>query len=131
MKPLLVITGASRGIAKATAEYFFDHGWEVVNLSRHACDVTGVTNIKVDFIQQEWELNATKVLKAFFENNNRHLCLVHSAATSCHDTIQNLDPHQLEKMFAVNVLPPPKTEPTSFTLYGSKFFHYLYRIDLG
>ncbi|MEC8618340.1 MAG: SDR family NAD(P)-dependent oxidoreductase, partial [Pseudomonadota bacterium] len=41
--PCLVITGASSGIGLATARVFIESGYKVINLSRSACDVNGVT----------------------------------------------------------------------------------------
>ena len=52
----VVITGAARGIGRATAEAFLDRGWAV-----HACDVrppdiTGATNLALDVTQpDQWE----------------------------------------------------------------------------
>ena len=45
----LIISGASQGIGKATAQLFSDGGYTVINLSRRKCDVEGVQNISCDF----------------------------------------------------------------------------------
>ncbi|MEI6405297.1 MAG: SDR family oxidoreductase [Actinomycetes bacterium] len=42
MSPIVLVTGASRGIGYATAETFYGKGWEVLTLSRHPFD-PGVT----------------------------------------------------------------------------------------
>jgi len=47
----LIVTGASKGIGKASAERFIGAGYQVINLSRSPCNVSGVTNI-------EWDLSS-------------------------------------------------------------------------
>ena len=43
-----IITGASVGIGRASAQAFMTRGYEVYNLSRRPCPVEGVTNISCD-----------------------------------------------------------------------------------
>ena len=45
----LIVTGASKGIGKASAERFMGAGYQVINLSRSPCNVSGVTNIEWDY----------------------------------------------------------------------------------
>ncbi|HTW71300.1 MAG TPA: oxidoreductase, partial [Acetobacteraceae bacterium] len=37
-QPVLLLTGASRGIGHATVKTFSDHGWRVLTISRHPFD---------------------------------------------------------------------------------------------
>ncbi len=45
---IAIITGASVGIGRAAAQAFLADGYQVYNLSRRACAVTGVNNILCD-----------------------------------------------------------------------------------
>jgi len=60
MSGTAVITGASKGIGKATAAKMLRAGWDVWNLSRTACSVEGVRNVEVD-LSKESEVAAGEI----------------------------------------------------------------------
>jgi NAD(P)-dependent dehydrogenase (short-subunit alcohol dehydrogenase family) len=101
--PHLVITGASAGIGAATAELFQNNGFDIVNLSRKPCPVTGVTNIpcdlsKPDFIQaiQNDLFNAL--------DDSAQITLIHNAALLINDNIASTDSEQLRRVLEINVV---------------------------
>ena len=101
--PHLVITGASAGIGAATAELFQNNGFDIVNLSRKPCPVTGVTNIPCDlskpgFIQaiQNDLFNAL--------DDSAQITLIHNAALLINDNIASTDSEQLRRVLDINVV---------------------------
>ena len=101
--PHLVITGASAGIGAATAELFQNNGFDIVNLSRKPCPVTGVTNIPCDlskpgFIQaiQNDLFNAL--------DDSAQITLIHNAALLINDNIASTDSEQLRRVLEINVV---------------------------
>ena len=48
MAKVLVISGGSSGIGKATASFFNERGWRVFELSRHGVDHDGITHVDCD-----------------------------------------------------------------------------------
>lgn len=101
----LVITGASRGIGKATAQLFSNEGWSVINLSRHPCDVANVINITADFSAIDW---VDKIRPQLIEilNNPCKIALVHNAATNKKATVQTLSASELRSVLEVNLIAP-------------------------
>lgn len=53
MAKVLVISGGSSGIGKATASLFAERGWRVFELSRHGEDHEGITHIECDVCSEE------------------------------------------------------------------------------
>ena len=53
-KKALVITGASRGIGRATAQLFLDDGYRVINISRRDPELAGITHIAADLSHTDW-----------------------------------------------------------------------------
>ena len=87
--PCLVITGASSGIGLATAGVFVESGYEVINLSRSACDVDGVTNIACDLANPNFLQDIETTLLAGIAEAET-LCLVHNAARLAHDCVAEI-----------------------------------------
>ena len=105
MTGIAIITGASRGIGRATAQVFLEKGWRVVNLSRSPCDVTGVLNVAVDFLESNWQDSAHNQISQAVQGHQR-ICLVHNAAISQADAIQDLDIETLERNLRVGLFAP-------------------------
>ena len=105
MKQVLVITGASKGIGHATAARFAQNGWDVINLSRSACDVPGVTNMAVDLTAPAWSQEYGEELQALVGTPQR-LSLVHNAAVMTKETAQTLTPVILRRVLELNVVAP-------------------------
>jgi len=131
MTRTLIITGASRGIGKATAELFLQNHWHVINLSRTPCPLNAVQNIKADLSTTDWKITLTNELRKRFadreETNPAHrICLIHNAGHyQAKHTIDELTPEDLRESLEVNCVAPiiinqivqPYMAPGSAILY--------------
>lgn len=105
MKKLAIITGASKGIGKATAKKFFDEDWQVINLSRTPCDIDGVVNVTVDLAND----NLKNYLEDFLSQyliNRVQICLIHNACAYYPGSVGEENFKDLEITWKVNVLAP-------------------------
>ena len=122
--PCLVITGASSGIGLATAAVFIESGYTVINLSRSACDVDGVTNITCDLADPNFLPDIETTLLAGIAEAES-LCLVHNAARLAHDCVAEISPEELRSVYEINLIAPtvlnrillPFMSPGSSILY--------------
>ena len=122
--PCLVITGASSGIGLATAGVFIESGYSVINLSRSACDVDGVTNITCDLADPNFLPDIETTLLAGIAEAET-LCLVHNAARLAHDCVAEISPEELRSVYEINLIAPtvlnrmllPSMSPGSSILY--------------
>lgn len=122
--PCLVITGASSGIGLATARAFIETGYEVINLSRSACNVDGVTNIACDLADPNVLPDIEATLHAGIAGAET-LCLVHNAARLAHDCVAEVSPEELRSVYEINLIAPavlnrmllPSMSPGSSILY--------------
>ena len=122
--PCLVITGASSGIGLATARAFIESGYEVINLSRSACNVDGVTNIACDLADPNFLQDIEATLHAGIAGAEI-LCLVHNAARLAHDCVAEVSPEELRSVYEINLIAPavlnrmllPSMSPGSSILY--------------
>ena len=122
--PCLVITGASSGIGLATARVFIESGYTVINLSRSACDVDGVTNIACDLADPNFLPVIEATLHAGIAGAET-LCLVHNAARLAHDCVAEVSPEELRSVYEINLIAPavlnrmllPSMSPGSSILY--------------
>ena len=122
--PCLVITGASSGIGLATARVFIELGYAVINISRSACDVDGVTNIACDLADPNFLPGIETTLLAGIAEAET-LCLVHNAARLAHDCVAEVSPEELRSVYEINLIAPavlnrmllPSMSPGSSILY--------------
>ena len=64
MSKVLVISGGSSGIGKATTSFFAERGWCVFELSRHGVSHEGIIHVNCDVCDEQSTRNAiTEVLK--------------------------------------------------------------------
>lgn len=105
MKSLLIITGGSKGIGKATISKFITDGWDAINLSRTPCDIDNVNNIKINFMQDDWQDLCLSELKQACQNANK-VALVHNAASCTLDTIQTVNQTALTNELHLNTVIP-------------------------
>ena len=119
---LSLITGASKGIGKATAQLFSEKGGEVINLSRTSSNLVGVSDVKLDLTKPD---AASKVEAVAAGIKAQKIHLVHNAAVLLNDDIKTLDPVQFSRVLALNVIAPqilnkfliPKMVPGSSIIY--------------
>ncbi len=105
MNKTLVITGASQGIGKETAQLFSEQGWRVVNLSRNHCDLPGVKNLCIDLTQAEALSSQQAELLEGFEETAL-ICIVHNAASYAKDSMAQLDSEDLRSILELNIVSP-------------------------
>ncbi len=103
---LAVITGASRGIGRATAVEFIEAGWEVITLSRSECTVPGVRHRTTDLLSPGWSEDLRPWLATQWEERPQKICLVHNAAMMVKDTALEMDLDGLRQTFELNVVVP-------------------------
>ncbi|MCY1043921.1 SDR family NAD(P)-dependent oxidoreductase [Corallococcus sp. bb12-1] len=101
-----LITGASRGIGRATAERFHQEGWRVMNVSRNPCTVPGVVNVEVDLAVPGWEAKLVPALQEGPGRDAGRVCLVHNAARYVHDEALAMDAEHFRQVLEVNVVAP-------------------------
>jgi len=105
MTKTLIITGGSRGIGKATIEFMKEKSWDIVNISRSACDVDGVKSFSIDLSDRgALEKNKDDLQNHFTEKQK--ICLVHNAALYHSDATQDLPAEKLREVLEVNLIAP-------------------------
>ena len=98
-----IITGASKGIGKATATQFVKDGCTVFNLSRSPSDLNGVENIQIDFSRE----NAERDVAIFAEKLEPGvLNLIHNAAKLTSETVRSNDIDNFREVMNINVIAP-------------------------
>lgn len=103
MSKVLVITGASKGIGLATAKNFIENGYQVVNLSRSACSVTGVVNLPIDMLEPDWARNKQAAISNAIGSPDQ-LVLVHNAAVMTKETVRDISADTLRQVLNLNVV---------------------------
>lgn len=105
MNGTAIITGASSGIGKTTAEYFLNKHWRVINISRRNCPISDVININLDLALLSTLPNHKNLFLQHL-NTTQKICLVHNAAMFHKDSIQDLTAETMQQVFSTNVIAP-------------------------
>lgn len=103
-KPLLIISGASKGIGYKTAEIFLNNGFDVLNVSRNACTLAGVSNINLDLVRAADETIKKQLLAQI--SQKRRIVLIHNSSVCYNDTLQNFSPAHWQDTLRLNVTIP-------------------------
>ena len=100
---IAIITGASVGIGRSTAEAFLAEGFRVYNLARRACPVTGVNNLATDLMAPE---ALTQSCNALVEvvTSSESVSLVHNASQMLKDSADRCDSDSLRRVMESNVV---------------------------
>lgn len=124
MNKILVITGASKGIGRATAALFLEKGYRVLNISRSPCDLAGIKHMAVDLAKADWPaLHGQALLQAV--SGTSQIVLIHNAAMMVKDTTETASPQIMQQVFQLNVIAAvqlnqlllPHMQPGSSILY--------------
>ena len=103
-KPLLIISGASKGIGYKTAEIFLTNGFDVVNIARNACTLAGTNNIKLDLVSAADETIKKQLLAQIPQQ--RRIILIHNSSVCYNDTLQNFSPTHWQDTLRLNLTIP-------------------------
>ena len=106
MADWMIITGASRGIGRATAAGFLQAGWSVLGLSRGPCPVPGVLEVRADLAVAGWEQALGEALRQAPGLGTGRLCLIHNAALHAHDDALSMTAEHLRRILEVNLVVP-------------------------
>jgi len=98
-----IITGASVGIGRATAQAFLDEGYRVFNLSRRACPLEQVTNISCD-LSREADIAAACATLGEAIAQSDSTALVYNASQMLKDSTADCDSDQLRQVLETNVV---------------------------
>ena len=98
-----IITGASVGIGRATAELFQADGYDVFNLSRRACPVEGVTSISCDLSSDAAIASTTGELLTQVGDSDQ-VALVHNASQMLKDSVTDCTSDSLRSVLETNVV---------------------------
>lgn len=124
MASYLIITGGSRGIGKAAIELFKKDNWEVINISRTACDIPGVRNFNIDLCEPgAIQQHRAQLISAV--TNADKICLVHNASLFKIDDIKTMSDDgfretlecNLVSVSALNTIFIPSMRPGSAIIY--------------
>lgn len=113
MTGTLVITGASRGIGRATAQAFLEKKYAVINLSRTPCDLPGVKNLSVDFTDIHWPRKIESMLKNIISYQQK-ICLVHNALVYEKDSVLDLSGESFQRILQGNLIAPQQLNQLIF-----------------
>lgn len=125
MNKLVVISGGSQGIGRATVERFLAEGYRVINLSRRSLDIEGVLQLSVDMGSIDWlEGMAAEALSIAAESADE-IVLIHNAARQDSDTVATLAAENFAAVLQINLVAPqqlnavliPYMKPGSSILY--------------
>lgn len=98
-----IITGASAGIGRATAQRFQAAGFTVYNLSRRACPDEGVLNIACD-LQSEASIAAACSELTAVVNASSSVALVHNASQMLKDSALDCSSESLRAVLETNII---------------------------
>lgn len=124
VKKILVITGASRGIGKASAQLFSENGYRVINLSRSKPELSNIEHLEVDLSDaKSVEAKSNSLLEQL--DGSENITVIHNAGLLLKDTARSLTVENFQRVMQINVIAPsqlntlllPKMKPGSSILY--------------
>lgn len=100
---IVIITGASKGIGRATAIMMTDQGHEVFNVSRTPLEYAGVTNVLIDLSAADAE-EKIAVFADTLPAGTVHL--IHNAARLNSDHVTTIETSGFRDIVNINVIAP-------------------------
>lgn len=105
MSKVLIITGASRGIGRATAKLFTEEGFKVYNLSRSHTDLPNIEQIEADLSAPNWS-DAAKIPLLRAVAGAEQTVVVHNAGAIIKDSLNHFDAANFRRVMEINVVAP-------------------------
>lgn len=105
MKKLAIISGASKGIGKATAKKFLDEGWQIINLSRTRCDIENAISLPVDLASDDLREYLRTELQTYLHDKDQ-ISVIHNACAYYPGNIGMANLEDLHVSWKVNILAP-------------------------
>jgi len=99
----IIITGASKGIGKATAARFVANGDRVINISRSPSDIQGIENVPID-LAGPGAIDSVDDLVNNLPFDDIHL--IHNAAKLVKDSIRDVDAESFKDIININIIAP-------------------------
>ena len=99
MKPVIVITGASSGIGKCTAETLVKRGCTVYDLSRRDMESAGIVHITTDVTDEESVINA---IDEIIRREGQIDVLLNNAGFGISGAVEFTETTDAERLFDVN-----------------------------
>lgn len=99
----IIILGASDGLGKAIASLCLKEKIEVINVSRTACDISGVINLACDLSIEEDINNISNLIK---EKYNDFDAIINCAAIVAMEKINEITYSKFERAFKINTIAP-------------------------
>ena len=99
----IIITGASKGIGKATAARFVANGDRVINISRSPSDIQGIENVPID-LAGPGAIDSVDDLVNNLPFDDIHL--IHNAARLVNDSIRDVDAESFKAIININIIAP-------------------------
>lgn len=100
----VIITGASKGIGRATAELFVGAGDRVFNISRTPSPVERIENIAIDLARDDAETEVAAFCEAHIEPGQ--IVLIHNAAKLSNDSVGDIETEDFRTVVDTNVIAP-------------------------
>ena len=99
----VIITGASKGIGKATAIRFVANGDKVINISRTPSDVDGVENVAIDLADPDAPSSVGQLVDKLASGD---IHLIHNAAKLVNDSVRDVDTEAFRAITNINIIAP-------------------------
>jgi benzil reductase ((S)-benzoin forming) len=108
---LAIVTGTSTGIGEAVARQLLERGWEVIGVARRPAPLTQANYRHVAFdlamaAEDPGQLEAAITTQIAGRSSHRVGLVNNAAAPEGLMPLANLDPRQLARVYAVNVVAP-------------------------
>ena len=102
-KKVVIVTGASKGIGRATAKLFLEKGCTVYALSRSGCDLSGVNCITCDVTDG---IQLKNVIDNIAETEKRVDILINNAGSGISGAVEKTVPADARRLFELNFFAP-------------------------
>lgn len=99
MEKVLLLTGGSSGIGKATVEWFASRGWRVFELSRHGRSCEGITHVDCDVCDEQ---SVASAVAAVMQHTDHLDVVISNAGYGISGAIEFTEMADAKRQFDVN-----------------------------